>query len=119
MTAPDPWPVFDWATEAVSTQVGGNVVRFGWQLDIPNVISGLTAPTHHAEALYQLNKHNASTGKTNWYDLFTKEIAEVTRSACNTDDARLRDELIDVAAVCVQWIIALETNATTTEKETL
>lgn len=40
--------------------------------------------------------------------VLVEEVGEVARAICDGDDANLREELVQVAAVCVAWLEALE-----------
>ena len=55
------------------------------------------------------NKHNI--GRLSWTDILLEEVGEAMQEAVNGDIAKLRAELIQVAAVCGSWIASIDRNA--------
>lgn len=54
------------------------------------------------------NKHNI--GRLSWTDILLEEVGEAMQEAVNGDIAKLRAELIQVAAVCGSWIASIDRN---------
>lgn len=50
-------------------------------------------------------ERNAANGDLTWHDVLSEEFAEAT---AETDPARLRAELVQVAAVAVAWVEAID-----------
>ena len=50
----------------------------------------------------------AEFGHTNWSVILVEELAEVVDAAARRDTAGLRDELVQVAAVAVAWLEAID-----------
>ncbi len=50
----------------------------------------------------------AEEGRSNYVDILREEVAEAKVEAFRGDDAALRVELVQVAAVAVQWIEAID-----------
>lgn len=58
-----------------------------------------------AEAAKILNDHKAERGTLTFRDILDEEVRE---AFAETDEARLREELVQVAAVAVLWVEALD-----------
>lgn len=79
-------------------------VKFGAQTDLPDGTSGIFASLRdNARALVD---SQARTGGSNWYSILREECFE---AAAETDPGRLRAELLQVAAVAVRWVAAIDT----------
>lgn len=61
------------------------------------------------ERLRQNEKWGDQSGHSNylWSTILTEEIGEAAEAALDGDDVHLSIELIQCAAVCVQWLEAL------------
>lgn len=68
-----------------------------------------TGPNPHripwAATAQSVTDHNAKTGALTFADILLEEVCEVLEE---TDPAKLRAELVQVAAVAVQWIEAID-----------
>jgi hypothetical protein len=58
-----------------------------------------------AHARRQTTEWHSSIGQLTWHDILREEVAEAD---AETDPARLRTELIQVAAVACAWIEAID-----------
>lgn len=58
-----------------------------------------------ADAFRAETKHKASLGTVTWLDILLEEVAE---GFAEEDPGKLRAELIQVAAVCVEWVAAID-----------
>jgi hypothetical protein len=58
-----------------------------------------------ADAARNACQHAAEMGIVTWRDILTEEVAE---ALVESDPARLRAELVQVAAVCAAWIADLD-----------
>ena len=78
--------------------------KFGDQSGLPD---GTGTPEDIAVADYKkkLNNMLAEGGVISWCDILHEEMLEV---AAEKDPAKLREELVQVAAVAVAWIEALD-----------
>lgn len=56
----------------------------------------------------RLCEEHKQAGWTNWLDILVEEVSEVAEAACTLDAVEARKELIQVAAVCVAWIEAID-----------
>jgi hypothetical protein len=52
---------------------------------------------------------NAKDDTISWTDIFTEEVFEALDEAANGNTQLLREELIQVAAVCASWIEDIDT----------
>ena len=78
-------------------------VKWGEQ-NHPNGTGGPTAQAAADELRAMCDtRHHAGAGT--WTDILTEEIAE---AFAETDPAALRAELVQVAAVAVQWVAAID-----------
>ncbi|MBG0830546.1 hypothetical protein HS041_22550 [Planomonospora sp. ID67723] len=59
----------------------------------------------HAQRWKEINAQRAQDGRTAWDGILLEEVYE---ALTETDPAKLREELIQVAAVCCTWIEALD-----------
>lgn len=50
----------------------------------------------------------ASTGDACWHTILLEEVAEAIEEACEGDKEKLREELVQVAAVAAAWIEQLD-----------
>lgn len=58
-------------------------------------------------------EHASETGRLSWRHVLVEEVAEALAEALAEDNpARLRRELVQVAAVAVQWIQAIDHRST-------
>ena len=77
--------------------------RFGWQSH-PDGTGGELADFFRAEAQRRCDELTVA-GRLTWRAILAEEVAE---AFAETDQDRLREELVQVAAVAVQWIEALD-----------
>lgn len=66
------------------------------------------APADVLEKMFRTDyeKHEARHGRPTWMHLVREEVAEAFQE---TDRTRLREELIQVAALCVSWVEKIDT----------
>ena len=60
---------------------------------------------HFRNRKYFVNEELIATGKLTWQDIAEEEFLE---AVSETDPVKLREELIQLAAVCVAWIECLD-----------
>ena len=90
--------------------------RYGTNEDLEDGTGGAWArpvSESSAEVLEKLfradyEEHEAQHGRPTWVHLVREELAEAFQE---TDHTRLREELLQVAALCVSWIEKLDTRA--------
>ena len=90
---------------SVSLELEAAAEKHGEQLDLPSF-----HPNGHAIMDAFLAKHytdmRARAGEVTWGDILLEEVAEAFEE--RDDPAKLREELIQVAAMAVAWIRALD-----------
>lgn len=79
-------------------------VKWGMNQDHPDGTGGVLARVASQEAKQRCDAA-ASRGETTWTMILEEEVAE---AFAETDRAKLRAELIQVAAVAVRWIEAMD-----------
>jgi hypothetical protein len=62
----------------------------------------------HADSQRTMVQHEASAGRSNWTNILREEIYE---AFAEDDPAKLRTELVQVAAVAAAWIEAIDRRA--------
>jgi hypothetical protein len=71
-----------------------------------------SAPLLNVDSERAMCEHAQDTGRMTWAHVFREEVAEVLAECGDDTDAdrerRLRKELVQVAAVCVQWAECIE-----------
>lgn len=77
--------------------------RYGWQSH-PDGTGGELALRQRAEAQRECDARTVA-GQLTWRAILAEEVAE---AFAEVDHDRLREELVQVAAVAVQWIEALD-----------
>lgn len=77
---------------------------------IPEVLDtvGYTAPGTETAFRRDYEAYEAQHGAPTWMHLVREEVAE---AFMEDDPVKLRDELLDVAALCVSWIEKLDARA--------
>lgn len=65
---------------------------------------GILTPASYRRA-YEMEVED---GETNWATILLEEAAEVVEQAALGDRTRTREELVQLAAVCVAWIEAID-----------
>lgn len=78
--------------------------KFGPQTDLPDGTGGteLTAQAGSARLVCEIS---AAMGVVTWRHILDEEVAE---AFAETDPVRLRAELIQVAAVALRWVAAID-----------
>ena len=94
------------ALEAVADERVRQRAKWGVQV-LPNGTGGPGARAV-AEWARQDCQSAAAAGRVTWADVLEEEVAE---AFAESDPVRLRAELVQVAAVAVQWIEALDADA--------
>lgn len=61
-----------------------------------------------ADHLRHMCEFRMKKGYGAWPDILLEEVAEAIEAAINGDTNNLKEELIQVAAVCVQWVECIE-----------
>lgn len=82
--------------------------KFGDQSDLPDGTS--VSLRWHADSRRERCQRAAEQGNLTWRHIADEEWAEAT---AETDPLRLRAELVQLAAVCVAWIEAIDKRALT------
>lgn len=94
--------------EAIQAEVLAEIqhawTKFGNQFDVPNG-TGYAWQKHEAELSRMACQSAFSTGDGTWHAILHEEVAE---AFAESDPARLRAELIQVAAVALRWIDAID-----------
>lgn len=67
--------------------------------------TGITEDDWRANRLKALNDYHAEAGSLTWRDILLEEVYE---AFAETDSVRLREELIQVAAVALSWVDAVD-----------
>lgn len=84
--------------------------KFGSQIALPDGTSeGYAALRDSARNLVDVQAHR---GTSNWYSILREEIYE---AAAETDPALLRAELLQVAAVAIRWVAAIDARSESPE----
>jgi hypothetical protein len=78
--------------------------KFGDQTTLPNGTGGVIAERQR-DLLVEACNYATRTGKLSWAHILREEVAE---ALAETDIPHLRRELIQVAAVAVAWIEAID-----------
>jgi hypothetical protein len=108
--------------EALDTERQAQLAKFGDQHHRdgtgPDRVWSFTGPASFVastarEAVEQLAAEG--DGYVSWLDIALEEFAE---AAAESDPARLRAELVQVAAVCAAWVYDLDRRSATTEEPT-
>jgi hypothetical protein len=82
----------------------------------PDVVWAFTGPASWVrESAKATTDRMAEAGVVTWRDIALEEFAE---AIAEEDAAALRGELVQLAAVCVQWVQAIDRRATTETKGT-
>jgi len=79
-------------------------VKWGEQRDIQNVIRGYDYAISPARFYQDIEQTRAEGGRSTWTDILLEEVAEAIDEAKAGDIAALRKELVQVAAVAVNWV---------------
>lgn len=82
--------------------------KWGPQRNILNAISGFEYAIYSARFYQDIEQTRAEGGRSTWIDILLEEVAEAVDEAKGGDIAALRKELIQVAAVAVNWIENLD-----------
>ncbi len=61
-----------------------------------------------ARAAQQLTDEESAVGGSTWLAILVEEVAEASAEAALGDTEKLREELVQVAAVAVQWVEAID-----------
>lgn len=105
------------ATDKVLDEVAAERVkqfdRYGSNDDLENgtgdtwldPVSWISAEETEREFRRSYEKHEARNGRPTWMHLVREEVAEAFQE---DDPVRLREELIQVAALCVSWVEKLQ-----------
>lgn len=115
MTAPDECVTID-VLDAVRAERTRQFAKYGTNSDIedgtgPNtawlghLASYLPAKAIEGELRQNYEEYEAETGKPTWVHLVLEEVAE---AFAEDDPVRLREELVQVAALAVSWIEKLD-----------
>ncbi len=76
----------------------------------PGFVWSFTGPAEHVrDSVRATVQHDATLHRTSWRDVLLEEVAE---SFAEDDPAKLRAELVQVAAVAVQWVQAIDRRQT-------
>jgi hypothetical protein len=85
--------------------------------DVPTPRSITTTPRHMARVALGIPTASsaksatdtaAANGRVTWGHIATEELAEAVEAAAEGDAEALRTELVQLAAVCVQWVQAID-----------
>ena len=90
--------------EEIDAERGRQIAKFGDQLDLPDG-TGLPVYRHAANRYRDQADRNAASGFLTDRDVLLEEVYE---ALAEKDPARLRAELIQVAAVCAKWIYKID-----------
>ena len=85
----------------------------GWR---PDMVAQRIAEEHEiptGRRARHLCQNAASGGRVTWAHILIEEVAEAVDATVETDPALLRAELVQVAAVAVAWIEAIDRRAET------
>lgn len=80
------------------------LIKFGRQYDVPDG-TGYAWQKQEAELTRMACQSAFATGDGTWHAILHEEVAE---AFAESDPARLRAELIQVAAVALRWIDAID-----------
>lgn len=100
MNTPETW---DDLLEEVRTEVDHQYEQWGEQ-NHPDG-TNLSEDVQLAEDVKRLNAMFVSTGNLTWRDILWEEVREVFAESAPEP---LREELVQVAAVCLSWINAID-----------
>lgn len=102
--------------DEVADECVRQVLKFGVQNHPSFVVGGFDTPIQVAERYYMPNVRTAqwhlethkNAGQLAWMDILGEEVAEVVDAF--SDLRRVREELLQVAAVCVSWVESIDRN---------
>ena len=103
MTEPRSFPIADVLSEVLDERIRQNA-KWGEQ-NHPDGTRRNGDEDHWAAYFKNQTDQAATDGAVTWRDILNEECAE---AYAETDPAKLRAELIQVAAVCVQWVQAID-----------
>jgi len=98
-----PFPLMT-AIKEIINERARQVIKWGKQ-SWPDGTGKPTAQTF-AESAKSLNDYERTTGETNWARILEEEFWE---ALTETDPKKLREELVQVAAVAVAWVEDIDT----------
>lgn len=81
--------------------------RWGEQ-NRPDAILGVAYPIYSGDYCKSVTENRSKEGKCTYTDILLEEVAEAIDEARAGDKAKLRVELIQVAAVATKWIEKLD-----------
>lgn len=82
--------------------------KWGTQRDILNCLPFYAYAINPAVYYKAVEQERAKYGQSTWTDILLEEVAEAVDEAKGGDIAALRKELVQVAAVAVNWIENLD-----------
>lgn len=89
--------------EAIDAERSRQIAKFGDQRHPDG--TGLTGDDERANSARHMCQAMAERGEVTWRDILWEEVAE---ALAESDSAKLRAELIQVAAVCAAWVSDLD-----------
>ena len=92
-----------WDFKAVRRELANQLIKWGTQSH-PHGTGGELAEERRTLAQAECD-FLAAEGKVTWKAILEEEVAE---AFAETDPAKLRLELVQVAAVCMQWVAAID-----------
>jgi hypothetical protein len=81
--------------------------KFGEQ-SCPDAIPQQLAAIYRADVARRLCQAHFASGRGTWIDILCEEVAEAADEAFYGNTKQLRQELVQVAAVAVAWIEAID-----------
>lgn len=105
--------------EAVDTERQAQLAKWGEQhhrdgTGPDQIVIGVMTGSELADFARNSCQHQAEMGIVTWRDILGEEVAE---ALAESDPAKLRTELIQVAAVCAAWIEAIDRRTTAAAAE--
>lgn len=86
--------------------------KWGKQREIKNAIPGYAYAINGADYYKSIEQRRAKDHQSTWIDIILEEVAEAIDEAKAGDTAALRKELVQVAAVAVNWVENLDRQGT-------
>lgn len=102
---------FDAITDEIARERERQQVKFGEQ-NCPDAFLNQLYPIMSGDDARGICQHHFARGIGTWLDILCEEVGEAGDEAIAGDEAKLRAELVQVAAVAVAWIEAIDRRST-------
>ncbi len=81
--------------------------KFGEQ-NHPDTLETITGASFACEMAKRQCAADIKNGRVNWRNILDEEVCEAFEQASTEDDIKLREELVQVAAVAMNWIECID-----------